>query len=116
MKRMPIVLPMGLMMIVSLVGAARADARPSTVEERPRTEIVQYRDLNLASPAGVSALDRRIALAAERVCSRGGGVRDIDSITAEHRCRFQARRAAEQQRDRALALAESGPIRLSSRP
>ena len=114
MKRTPIVLPMGLLMLVSLVGATRAQAEPVTITGSARSEAVRYGDLNLASPAGIDALDRRIASAAERVCSQNG-VRDIDSVTAEHRCRFHARRDAQAQRNRAVALAETGPIQLSSR-
>ena len=114
MKRTPIVLPMALLMLVSFVGATQADAEPVTITGGARTERVPYGDLDLASPAGVDALDRRIASAADHVCSQSG-VRDIDSVAAAHRCRFQARRDAQAQRDRAVALAEAGPIQLSSR-
>lgn len=41
-----------------------------------RNEVVRFGDLNLASPDGVAALERRIAAAARRVCgyqdTRGG--------------------------------------------
>jgi UrcA family protein len=113
MKRTPIVIPMLLLMSVSLVGAARADATPRTGGD-PRTEIVGYGDLDLTHPSGVDALDRRISQAAERVC-RSAGVRDIYSQMAERQCRFRARRGAIAQRNHALALAQPGEVQLSSR-
>ena len=113
MKRTPIVMPMLLLMSVSLVGAARADATPRT-GGGPRTEQVGYGDLDLSRASGVEALDRRISQAVDRVC-RSSGVRDINTQMAERQCRFQARRAAIAQRNHALALARPGPVQLSSR-
>lgn len=40
----------------------------ATAESVERSETVRFDDLNLASPAGVMALERRITGAARRVC------------------------------------------------
>lgn len=113
MKRTPIIVPMALLMAVSFVAATRAEASPRTSEIESRTELVNYGDLDLTRPSGVSTLDARISRAVERVC-QPGAVRDITAQMAAQRCRFQARRGASQQRSRALALANHGPIQLSS--
>lgn len=48
----------------------------AAAETDVRNEVVRFDDLNLASPAGVTALERRINAAARRVCgyqdTRGG--------------------------------------------
>ena len=111
MNRAPILIPMTLLMSVSLVAATTADATP---QSELRTEAVRYGDLDLTSPSGVRALDRRIAQAIDRVCNRGD-VRDVQSMAEESRCRSNARHAANAQRGQAVASANPGSIQLSTR-
>jgi UrcA family protein len=53
----------GLVLVASLPATTLA-AQPVA-----KSEIVRFHDLDLASPAGVAALERRINSAARRVCS-----------------------------------------------
>ncbi len=53
----------GLTLAASLPAAALA------AEPVVKSELVRYDDLNLASPAGVATLERRINSAARRVCN-----------------------------------------------
>ena len=50
--------------------------------EQFRAETVKYQDLNVATPAGVEALYRRIHFAARRVCSPGIGWRSLVQLRA----------------------------------
>src|SRR5262249_13829101 len=45
--------------------------------EQFRAETVKYQDLNVATPAGVEALYRRIHFAARRVCSPGNWLEEL---------------------------------------
>lgn len=92
-------------------GQYAAQAQPSS---SPRTEMVRYRDLDLTSPAGVAALDRRIASAITRVCEMPG-VNDLTSASQERHCRANARFSANHQRAVVLASANPGAIQLSGR-
>ncbi len=53
----------GLALAASLPAAALA------AEPEVKSEVVRFDDLNLASPAGIATLERRITSAARRVCS-----------------------------------------------
>lgn len=52
----------------ALALAAGLQATAATANTVVKNEVVRFDDLNLASPAGVAALDRRITSAARRVC------------------------------------------------
>jgi UrcA family protein len=75
---------------------------------------VAYQDLNLASPAGVRVLDRRIALAVERSCADTGHA-DLRTAIAIAQCRHDKGIAAAGERDRVLAAAQSATRVASAR-
>lgn len=55
----------GAALVASFAGMTAA---ASAVEPEVNREVVRFDDLNLANPAGVAILERRIASAARRVC------------------------------------------------
>lgn len=63
---------------------------------------VSYRDLNLDSATGRAQLDRRLAHAVDTVCPAPDD-RDLNVAQAARACREVANRAADRQRDLALA-------------
>ena len=78
------------------VAAPAGDAAPSVA--------VRYDDLNLADPAGVNALYRRIAHAARQVCPDVYS-RDLNVVSAGERCQAAAvARAVSDVHDTQLAL------------
>jgi UrcA family protein len=66
---------------------------PAQAAEAPRTSVVSYSDLNLASDHGRTVLDARIKLAARNVCANGAG--DLRSKADEARCTRTAVEAAQ---------------------
>jgi UrcA family protein len=60
-------------------------AQPVSSDEPKPTEQVTYSDLNLATAAGQSALERRIRGAAGRVCDFGG-TQELEAFSASYRC------------------------------
>jgi UrcA family protein len=71
-----------------LVGAAFA-AEPNGELAVPELRVA-YGDLDLAKPAGVQALHRRLEVAAERVCPRTDGRVKVEQRAAARECRKQA--------------------------
>ena len=63
--------------------------------------------LNLATPEGVQALDRRIAEAVAIVCPDPGATVDRARVYATHRCRLRKQAEASGQRDRLVARARA---------
>lgn len=82
-------------MLKTLIGAlALAATLPATAAE---SRIVRYDDLNLANPAGVARLERRINNAAREVCGAGSDYRaslillaDTKKCIAEAKARAMA--------------------------
>ena len=72
-------------------------------ETGPRTERVSYGDLNLASEAGVKALDRRLDRAVRRVC--GDDHRNLVMSSSVKNCIETARASIRPQREFAIARA-----------
>lgn len=68
---------------------------------------VRYGDLNLTSEQGAATLNRRIALAAEKVCGRPDR-RDIKASQAASSCRADAIAAAKPTVELAIANARNG--------
>lgn len=68
---------------------------------------VRYGDLNLASAQGAATLQRRIKLAAEKVCGRPDA-RDIKASQAAAACRADAMAAARPGVELAIANARNG--------
>ena len=92
---------------IAFAFAALIAAVPSPTLARGETvtEQVPYGDLNLASPAGVQALDRRLDRAVERVCGKAtprGNIRESQLIRD---CMEQARQSIHGQREFAIANA-----------
>ena len=88
--------------LVALTAAALAAASfaaPALAGD-PASWTVAYGDLNLSSPAGVDAFNRRVRAAAKVVCGDGAGVRSlaetrwigrcIDETVGDYRLRMQA--------------------------
>lgn len=92
-------------------GAAPAPARDSAPV--PQSEVVRYADLNLATEAGRSALDRRISLAVREVCGSASDV-DVHGKNLVRRCRMETSRAVSAQREAALAADSAASVRLAS--
>lgn len=90
---------------------ASANAQPT---EPTHTVRVAYHDLNLASPQGVAAFDRRIARAVGTVCPDEHDMRLLikQELT---KCRRLANAQAEEQRARVLTAAAPGVIVASAR-
>ncbi len=64
----------------------------SPVVAQPVT--VSYGDLNLASAAGMTKLEHRIAGAARRTCGAGSDVRSLSELAAFEACRRETTAAA----------------------
>jgi UrcA family protein len=71
--------------IATLSLFAAIAAAPASAE----TRTVGSADLNLASPAGIAQLHRRVGAAITAVCGRAEG-RDLAAIADLHRCRGAA--------------------------
>ena len=95
-----------IVLVASAVVASPAEAQPS--------RMVSYGDLDLSSPAGQAALDRRIATAIRQVCG-WAFPRDLQSTHEVQRCREQTLADVQAQRNDAFAQATNSRIQLSSR-
>lgn len=86
---------------VTLSGLATVEGiaaeRPIVVEGSAYpTEVVSYADLNLASEAGMRALNSRVRSAASRLC-RNPGVLGVAETAAASKCMTLAIRGADRQ-------------------
>ena len=72
---------------LSGLGAAPAAA---TVAEEEVSVSVDFADLDLTTPAGATALDRRIDAAVEEVCAKPD-IRNLKAMTAWEECKADAR-------------------------
>jgi len=72
----------------SIAGAATLIAAPASATGQERSVTVRYADLDLSSPAGKRALDRRIARATETVCGSYAGAGDQEAREIQE-CRAQ---------------------------
>jgi len=79
---------------------------PAIAQDRTPDTHVAYQDLNLASPAGVRILDRRIAYAIGRACPDQVHA-DLRTAIEIDRCRRDKRAEAVGERARVLAAAQS---------
>ena len=89
-------------------------AAPAAALAQPATPsiTVSYADLNLASPAGVKALDSRLANAVRAVCQAYDGTAIAERRFAEQRCLREKSAEVAALRDQAIAHA---PQALASR-
>lgn len=92
------------------LGAATLIAPAAAFAQRPflvtgstmPTEVVSYRDLNLASSDGVARLNRRVEAAATRLCV-DAGVQPLSSLMLGKACRADAIASAAPQVSDAIA-------------
>jgi UrcA family protein len=91
------------------VTAAPAVAQPPASAVLPASAILVVRtaDLDLRSPAGISAMDRRIRAVVALACGDSSDV-DLHGRNAAGRCRAETLAAVAAQRSRAIALARRG--------
>ena len=80
---------------LAITVAGTAHAKPPAVDPGTISETVSYADLNLASPAGMETLTKRIERAADRVCRVGGHL--LSSAEEFQSCREKARAGAMEQ-------------------
>jgi UrcA family protein len=73
----------GIMLAMAFAPATAAIADPES-DTAPVTEQVSYADLDLATAAGQTMLQRRIEAAATRVCDMGGMQRLEDFAQSSH--------------------------------
>lgn len=100
---MKIILPLALLL---------SAATPAMAQDAPASVHVGYSDINLASPAGVAELDRRIARAVTLACPDSKG-RQLIEVQAVHACRTIALRSVVDQRQHALAT-RTGTLTIAS--
>jgi UrcA family protein len=100
--------PLGLLALALAPAAAPAAARSAAA---PSVH-VSYADLNLASQAGVHALDRRLARAVRTVCAEGST--DLGRQLAARHCIAATRAALAAERQRVVAVA-GAPLTLAVR-
>ena len=79
----------------------------------PVSAKVSYHDLNLGSAAGRAQLDRRLARAVRAVCPAPDH-RDLHQLQAAEECRAVATRAADGQRQLALAAVRADTVQIGS--
>jgi UrcA family protein len=86
------------MIRLTLISLAAAALIPTAAIANDETADVRFDDLNLASPAGQAALERRIQTAARQVCQSATttGSRVI-SARIERECKADVRRQVEEQ-------------------
>ena len=75
--------------IVAVLAALAASGLVAPAAAEEHSVIVSYADLNVATPAGAHALDRRIAAAVEKVCAKPE-LRDLKGMTAWEECKAAA--------------------------
>jgi UrcA family protein len=93
------------------LGASPAAAQPASAD---RTIVVRTADLDLATPAGVAALDTRIRVAVRTVCGTASDV-DLHGRNVVLQCRADTLAVARAQREDAIALASrAAPAVLAS--
>jgi UrcA family protein len=90
--------------------ASLAAANPAQAESRT----VSFADLDLTSPNGQAALDRRLENAVRQVCGSPYPI-DLQSVNEVTRCRRETRANIQAQRNDALAQAQNDRIQLSAR-
>ena len=74
---------------LALSGLGAAPAAATAAEEEVSVS-VEFADLDLTTPAGATALDRRIDAAVEEVCAKPD-IRNLKAMTAWEECKADAR-------------------------
>jgi UrcA family protein len=102
MKSLPIIAALAATLSAPLATSPTAAQAPAA--ERV---VVSYADLDLASPAGVATLDRRILSAAQTACGPISNA-DLHGTNLAHECRSRTVEQALSQTRRAIASARQG--------
>lgn len=89
-------------------------ATPALAEPVIATSTVQTADLDLASPRGQRALDRRLELAVREVCGTASDA-DIAGKNEVRRCRVETLAGLASERDQRIARASGEPIEVAAR-
>lgn len=96
------------------VAATLTTVQAVKAQEVTRTEMVQVKDLDLNSPAGVETLNRRIAGAVREVCGSYNADRLSDRREMQT-CRVKAMQSAKAEAGRMIAAANAkSSIQLAS--
>lgn len=93
--------------VLALLAAASVPATAATTS----TVAVQTSDLNLAIPAGVATLDRRLAAAANQVCP-ASDTRSLAQNRASAACRAEALAKAQPVRNARVAAYQTTTVAL----
>ena len=98
-------------LIPIILVASVAAVSPASAES---TQVVSYADLDLTSPAGQAALDRRLNAAIRQVCGRPFPI-DLQTHRQVQQCRSETAAIVQAQRNDAFAQANSNRVQLSAR-
>ena len=101
------------LMILAAVVSSAAVAQPEDPSVTPRSERVAFADLDLASAAGQTALQRRIQGAADRVCDVGG-MMDVEQFLESTACYRTAYADGIRQMRQIVASRSSGAAMIAS--
>lgn len=105
---MKILLPLAVL-ASALYAAPAAAQEPRSAEH---TLAVRHADLDLTGPAGVAALDRRIAAAVRLACGTASDA-DLRGKNRVQQCRADTLASIAPQREQAIAR-QSSPLQLAS--
>lgn len=94
-------------MILAVLPLALVAAAAPQSQDGERSATVSTAGLDLRTPAGETALDRRIDRAIDMMC-RANGTRGLNAVQGELRCRETARASAAPQVASAVSAARGG--------
>jgi UrcA family protein len=95
---------MKTLLSLAALAAAFTSLPASAQSAAPASVAVSTADLDLHSPAGIAALDRRIQVAIRTLCGEASDV-DVHGKNAVGRCRAETLATIAPQRAQAIALA-----------
>lgn len=104
------IVPVAILSAAIFFTASNAQAQSTHVSEP-----VSYADLNLRTPSGQAALDRRISAAARRLCEVNGQSRDLGEWVRQRRCFRESMYLARSRARVAIAQAQADGVSLASR-
>jgi len=104
------VVPVAILSAALFFTASNAQAQPSHV-----SEAVSYADLDLRTPSGQAALDRRIETTARRLCEVNGQNSNFSEWVRQRRCFRESMYVARGRARIAIAQAQTDGISLASR-
>ena len=108
------VFPFALMLSVAAAAPAAAGETSSSAAAG-RSVTVSYRDLNLASTAGVAEFDRRINGAIRTVCGTAD-LRVLKEVNQRRACRLSTKALIADQRNQVLAGRQSAGVLAFAKP